>query len=152
MNVMAQAHKLTRDYIKNAGQFVLQLTTYKELFKSALKQAHKEFKAMQAEKNDQIQDMIFQAETFIAKLEKQLILAKGYVVTVGELRVCVNAEVGHLANVLNMPNYEHVEDARYYATRVKNAKKETGQVEVWADRIRWEIQQQKNMIETLKNT
>lgn len=146
MNVMAQAHKLTKARIA-AGT----IYTYAELMKRHLIQAHSEYKAMQKEKQDKINDMMFQANTFIGKLEAFLPLAKGYIVTTGELRICVNAEVGTLAYILTTPNYDRIEDANYFAKRVRNGHGEGGQVEVWSDRIRWEIQEQKALIEQLKN-
>lgn len=48
MNVMVQAHKATRKALAQLAENVVM--TYAAMFKLALKQAHKEIKAMQAQK------------------------------------------------------------------------------------------------------
>jgi hypothetical protein len=48
MNVMAQAHKLTKQYLPSDW---FEGATYKVVFKSKLKQAHKEYKDMTQEEN-----------------------------------------------------------------------------------------------------
>ncbi len=149
MNVMAQAHKLTKLAFKHSASNL----PYREVFAIYLRQAHKEHKAVQAQqvKADKIADLVFQAGVTIGKLENFLPLASGYIVTTGQHRICVNAEVGYAEHILKVPAYAQIEDARYYANRIKNGHGEQGQVEVWADRIRWEIQEQKALIQTLQS-
>lgn len=146
MNVMKAAHKYARHLISISPNL-----TYRSALKASLIRAHKEYKAMAKKELTDTQFMIAQTEKFIKDIQEFLPKAAGYIVTTGQLRVCVNAEIGVLTHLLSTPNYDSVADARFYAARVRNGAGEGGQVELWKDRLNWEIEEQNKLIEALKN-
>ncbi len=144
MNVMAQAHKMVKEAISKLSKEARYVGQYARMLKLALKEAHKEFKAMQ----NPIAAQIAKTETFIAELKAAD--TQGFVMVVGEHRVCVNAEIGHAINILMSPIYMRLEDAQYYASRVQNAKGEKGMVIEKLRQLKHEIAEQEKLLETLK--
>ncbi|WYV99110.1 hypothetical protein Roomu2_00115 [Pseudomonas phage vB_PpuM-Roomu-2] len=145
MNVMAKAHKLTKLAFKNTDVAVGSAkVSYREVFRIYLKQAHKEYKAM-----SKYADQITKTEAFIKELEAAD--TQGFIIVIGELRVCVNAELGHATNVLKAPVYMNIEDAVYWASRIQNGKGDKGEVVGKFSQLKYEIEQQKELIKTLKS-
>jgi len=144
MNVMAKAHELTRTVMANAEGGV-----YATIFKHCLKHFHKEYKAMQSP----FAKIITDTESYIAKLEAALLdneQVQGFIIVIGEGRICSNAELGYSTNVLNAPIYMHLEDAEYYASRVQNGLGEKGEVVGKYSQLKYEVEQQKQLLESLK--
>lgn len=117
MNVMTEAHKKTREFrAKATGSFASM--SYAKVFKQMLKHAHKEYKAMQtAEQNAAILH-------FQSTIDKYLEASKtlnGWVQVLPESMMLVNAEVGSVANLKNVPTYDRIQDARRFDGRVGNA-------------------------------
>ncbi|WYV99278.1 hypothetical protein KoPa4_00110 [Pseudomonas phage vB_PpuM-KoPa-4] len=140
MNVMAKAHELARTVVANApGKGV-----YAYTLRHALIHFHKEYKAM-----SKYADQITKTEAFIKELEAAD--TQGFIIVIGELRVCVNAELGHATNVLKAPVYMNIEDAVYWASRIQNGKGDKGEVVGKFSQLKYEIEQQKELIKTLKS-
>lgn len=146
MNTMKRAHELTKARIAKGTIY-----TYAELMKRHLIQAHTEYKAMT--KVNPFDKVIKSTETYIAELEAALLdrdAVQGFIVVTGEGRICVNAEIGHATNVLKAPIYMHLEDAEYYAGRVKNGNGDKGEVVGKYSQLKYEIEQQQQLLNELK--
>lgn len=147
MNVMAKAHQMVKALIAKLSPSARYVGQYAQMLKVALKQAHKEFKAMQ---NNPVQRMIDDAQAYIEELKAAD--QQGFIIVVGEYRTCVNAEVGHTTNVIKAPIYMNLDDAKYYAARVKNGLGESGEVVGKFSQLKFEIEQQEKLIERLKES
>lgn len=149
MNVMAKAHKATREAYNMVGGKGI---SYKALFRAALKDFHRIAKE-QRPVNEAIAQQIASTEAFVAKLEAALLdneQVQGFIIVIGEGRICSNAELGYSTNVLNAPIYMHLEDAEYYASRVQNGLGEKGEVVGKYSQLKYEVEQQKQLLESLK--
>lgn len=153
MNVMAQAHKLTKARIA-AGT----IYTYAELMKRHLIQAHKEYKAMQ---NDPV--ALLKADT-IAKFEKRIgelktilttpVAQKFMVVCGDDHPMPVDFETADpkwpWASVETATKWNSVQFARSNASKVVNGHKQVGKAVKVADHIEWDIDNLQKLVKALK--
>ncbi|UOL48591.1 hypothetical protein QGX12_gp053 [Pseudomonas phage Kremar] len=153
MNVMAQAHKMTREAMSKVDKSVC-VITYKQTFSVYLRAAHQEFKAMkeanpvEAWKDQAIKD----AEKRIAEL-KAIDTTDGFIVVVGDnIRLPLDEVQGKWCRVERASIFWHREDAQRFAGRVVNGNNEVGVVVKKIDQIAWEIEEQQKLIESLKNS
>lgn len=142
MNVMAQAHKITRATV-DASPVKL---CYRSLFKAALKDCHKMNK-----QNDWKAAQIKSSEERIVELEAIEHL-DGFIVVVGDnIRLPIDEVKGSWCRVEKASIFWYREDAQRLAGRIRNGNNEVGQVVKKIDQIKWEIEEQKKLIESLKN-
>lgn len=153
MNVMAQAHKDCKARIAAGNP-----NRYADLFRVALRQAHKEYKAMQ---NDPV--ALLKADT-IAKFEKridelQIILAtpvaqKFMVVCGDDHPMPVDFETADpkwpWASVETATKWNSVQFARSNASKVVNGHKQVGKAVKVADHIEWDIDNLQKLVKALK--
>lgn len=154
MNVMAQAHTITRNTVAQAAAIGAKLE-YRPLFAAALKDCHKKAKDMQNELNP-VEAWkaaeIAKAEKRIAEL-KAIDTTDGFIVVVGDkARLPLDEVQGKWCSVERASIYWHKEDAQRFAARVINGDKEVGQVVKKVDQIAWEISEQEKLIESLKTS
>lgn len=145
MNVMAQAHKATKAKIAFNNANGVKSAPYSVIFKTKLRQAHKEYKAMQIDPME-----AFKRDT-IAKFEKRLNELKAlhnaegvenqYIVTVENMAVDFNAKARMpFSGIEGATKFESKEHAELEAKRVKNGNK-VGGVAVRLDhQIEFEMQ------------
>lgn len=144
MNVMAEAHKLTRETLE-----VLPHRKYRETFIIMLKGCHREYKAMKKEMTAEQKMGIAHCESVIAKYN-QVEDKSGFVQVFPKSMMLVNAEVGCIANVNNVPRYESIVDANLYNGRVGNGSGEVCEVMVFADYIKKQIEAMQQAIIEIK--
>lgn len=157
MNVMAKAHKTTRECfaIAPVGS-VTASKSYREVFTLALKQAHQEYKAMnQAE--------LLKADT-IAKFEKRIVelqtilttpVAQKFMVVCGdEHPMPIDFEATNpkwpWANVEGATKWSSIQFARANASKVVNGNNQVGKAVKVADHIEWDIANLQKLIKDLK--
>ena len=149
MNVMAQAHEVTRNAVAQAAAIGVKLS-YRSLFNAALKDCHKMAKAnpVQDWKDQAIKD----AEQRIAEL-KAIDTTDGFIVVVGDnIRLPLDEVQGKWCKVERASIFWYREDAQRFAGRVVNGNNEVGKVVKKIDQIAWEIEEQQKLIESLKNS
>jgi hypothetical protein len=153
MNVMAQAHKKVKAMLAALGSLRVPFKgQYAVMLSAALKQAHKEYKAMkevnpvEAWKAQAIAD----AQARIAELEA-IDTTDGYIVVVGDnIRLPMDEVQGKWCRVERASIFWYREDAQRFAGRIVNGNGEAGQVVKKIDQIAWEISEQNKLIESLK--
>ncbi|AXF53048.1 MAG: hypothetical protein [Caudoviricetes sp.] len=149
MNVMTQAHKMVKATLaKITTRYKGQ---YANMFKLALKVAHEEYKAMI--ENCPVAKMIKSTETYIAELEAALLdreAVQGFIITTGQGRICVDAHEGKATNVLCAPVYMTVSKAECYAEMVRNGNGEVGEVRGKYSQLKYELEQQQELLNDLK--
>lgn len=114
MNVMKVAHSQAK--VIKVGTDM----TYRQALSIALKQAHKEYKAM---KQAQVNPVVAMIEKRIATLQA-ITDQEGFVVVVGGLTVDWTS--GKVVNIENAPTCAFASDALYWASRVQNGLGEKG--------------------------
>lgn len=114
MNVMAEAHKRTKAFIAK-GECLM---SYAAVLRVTLRHCHSEYKAMQTTPEQKAAILHFQ--TTIDKYLEASNTLHGWVQVFPESMMLVNAEVGTVANLKNVPTYANIEDARRFNGRVGN--------------------------------
>lgn len=148
---MTQAHKMVKTLIAKLSSAARYNGQYAEMLKLALKESHKEFKAMQAKEANPYTVMIDDCKARIVELES-IEQRDGYIVVIGEnIRLPVQENSNGWTKVENASVFWYIEDARRLAVRVTNGNGEKGQVVLKADQIKWEIEQQRELLATLEN-
>lgn len=131
MNVMAQAHNMTRQAMAKTDKSVC-VITYKQAFSVYLRAAHQEYKAMQKEEALALlqADTIAQFEKRISELQavKETPLADKWIVTCGGLPVDFDApnQAWPWANVETCSTWNSPQFARAYAQKIRNGAGEFG--------------------------
>ncbi|ANA49181.1 hypothetical protein PMW_56 [Pseudomonas phage phiPMW] len=151
MNVMAKAHKAAKT-AKALGSTI----AYRELFRVALKQAHKEYKAMQIDPMEALKlDTIAKFEKRLNELS-ELLKVKGvedqYIVTVENMAVDFNAKARMpFSGIEGATKFDSKEHAELEAKRLKNGNK-VGGVAVRLDhQIEFEMQKLCQLINEIKS-
>lgn len=156
---MALAHKMTRECFALVSEEARKQMSYAKLFRAALIDYHKEYKAMQ--KDEAI--ALFEADT-IAKFEKRVAelqaiketpLAKKWIVTCGnDHPMPINFDAPNQswpwANVETCSTWNSPQFARANASKVRNGKGELGQAILMADHIEWDIANLQTLINGMK--
>lgn len=149
MNVMAQAHKMTKLAFERSSCGLSEKMTYREVFSRALKAAHKEYKAMQLTTEAQL----LKADT-IAKFEKRIeelsAILKGpdaqkYMVVVGDshpMPVNINAENPKWpwTNVEGATKWDTRQGAEFNAHKLVNGNNEVGKAVRVDHHCEWDMQ------------
>lgn len=119
MNVMAQAHKMTRITIEGKKANGLKTASYRVIFKAQLRIAHKEFKAAQKPVCQASLDAIARMEARLEALKAVKDLS-GYVVTIeGQ---CIDWTKLAIVTIEQAPVCESKNDADYWSTRVRDGR------------------------------
>ena len=152
---MAQAHKLTKLAFKNTAVAVGSAKlTYREVFRIYLKQAHKEYKAM----NNPARALALQT---IAKFEKQLdelsamLKVEGvedqYIVTVENMPVDFNATTRMpFSGIAGATKFTSEEYAEQQAKRVRNGNRVGGVAVRLSHHIQYEMQELCRLINEIR--
>lgn len=128
MNVMTQAHALTKATVAKAAKAGVKLN-YAELFKAALKDCHKNLK-------EALINPVVTRLTRKLEILDNITDVAGFVVVVGGL--CIDWVSCRVNAVQNAPTCDNIEDARFWATRVQNGNGARGEVVSKAEQIRRE--------------
>lgn len=146
MNVMAEAHKATKEFFASVTETGL---TYRVVLKIKLRVKHGEYKAMNVSKKWQ-DKIIADAKARIAELEA-IEHTDGFIVVIGDsIRLPMNETQGKWTNVEKASIFWYREDAQRFAGRIVNGNNEVGQVVKKIDQIKWEIEEQQKLIESMK--
>lgn len=149
MNVMKKAHQDTRSLMaQEPGKY-----SYRVVFAAMLVNAHW-FNKQEAKKMNPAkawaEKAIEDAQKRISELEA-IEHTDGFIVVVGDsIRLPLDEVQGKWCRVEVASLFWYVEDARRFASRVRNGSNEVGQVVKKIDQIKWEIEQQNILIEDLK--
>lgn len=153
MNVMAQAHKATKEFFASVTETGL---SYAKVLQIKLRVFHREYKAMKS------QVELFKAET-IAKFEQRIVELKAFLETPEAAKYMVvcgdahpmpidfeKADGNFWANVETATKWNSVQFARSNARKVVNGNREVGKAVQVADHIVWDIAQMEKLIESMK--
>lgn len=142
MNIMAKAHKITRETIAAAPVKLC----YRSLFRAALIDLHKVAKQMQTPAQVQFNAALIQAQNRINELEA-IDTTDGYIVVVGKYRLAMDEVQGKHCAVENASIFWYREDAQRFAGRIVNGMGEfVGNVVKKIDQIKWEIEEQRKLM------
>lgn len=139
MNVMTQAHALTKATVEKAAKAGVKIS-YAQMFKAALKDCHKKIK--EALNNPVVTRLSHKLEIL-----ENITDAAGFVVVVGGL--CIDWVSCRVNAVQNAPTCDNIEDARFWAKRVQNGNGARGEVVAKSEQIRREKVATKEMIQTV---
>lgn len=155
MNVMAKAHKTTRECFAIAPVGSLTASkSYREVFTLALKQAHQEYKAMNTQAELLKAQTIESFEKRIVQLKAILetpVAAKWMVVCGDDHPMPINFESTQMwANVETATKWSSPQFARSNALRVVNGNNNVGKAVQVSSHIEWDIANLEKLIKDLK--